>query len=88
MIPLKWEKRLQEYLKNREKWMKELFEAGQVWEGRRKFLKMASMAAGFATTQSFVPHSFQLVDVANAATPESQPFTFAYIRLALIRKNT
>jgi 3',5'-cyclic AMP phosphodiesterase CpdA len=79
MIPLKWEKRLQEYLKNREKWMKELFEAGQVWEGRRKFLKMASMAAGFAATQSFVPHSFQLVDVVNAATPESQPFTFAYI---------
>jgi len=82
MLPLKWEKRLQEYLKNRELWMKELYEAGRVWEGRRKFLKMSAMAAGFVATKSFVPHSFQLVDVVNAATPATQgnkPFTFAYI---------
>lgn len=80
MIPLKWEKRLQEYLKNRDLWMKELYETGSVWQGRRKFLKMAAMAAGFAATQSFVPQSFQLVNIVNAA-PQSkqQPFTFAYI---------
>lgn len=81
MIPLKWEKRLQEYLKERENWLKELYKTGSTWEGRRKFLKMSAMAAGFAATQSFVPHSFQLVDVVNAATPDSkqQAFTFAYI---------
>lgn len=81
MIPLKWEKRLQEYLKERENWLKELYQTGSTWEGRRKFLKMSAMAAGFAATQSFVPHSFQLVDVVNAATPDSkqQAFTFAYI---------
>ena len=81
MIPLKWEKRLQEYLKERENWLKELYKTGSIWEGRRKFLKMSAMAAGFAATQSFVPHSFQLVDVVNAATPDSkqQAFTFAYI---------
>lgn len=79
MIPLKWEKRLQEYLKERENWLKELYQTGSTWEGRRKFLKMSAMAAGFAATQSFVPHSFQLVDVVNAATPDSKAFTFAYI---------
>lgn len=79
MIPLKWEKRLQEYLKDRENWLKELYKTGSTWEGRRNFLKMSAMAAGFAATQSFVPHSFQLVDVVNAATPDSKAFTFAYI---------
>ena len=79
MIPLKWEKRLQEYLNKRENWLKELYKTGSTWEGRRKFLKMSAMAAGFAATQSFVPHSFQLVDVVNAATPDSKAFTFAYI---------
>ncbi len=79
MIPLKWEKRLQQYLKERENWLKELYKTGSTWEGRRNFLKMSAMAAGFAATQSFVPHSFQLVDVVNAATPDSKAFTFAYI---------
>ncbi|MFY9224398.1 MAG: metallophosphoesterase [Blastocatellia bacterium] len=79
MIPLKWEKRLQQYLKERENWLKELYKTGSTWEGRRQFLKMSAMAVGFAATQSFVPHSFQLVDVVNAATPDSKAFTFAYI---------
>ncbi len=78
MNPLKWIKRREEYLREREQWMNEMMEAGRTWEGRRKFLKMAAMAAGVAATRSFVPHSFQLVDVANAASAE-KPFTFAYI---------
>lgn len=80
MIPLKWEKRRQQYLREREQWFSELMQAGSTWEGRRKFLKMAAAAAGLAATKSFVPQSFQLVE---AATPQTggkaQPFTFAYI---------
>ncbi len=84
MIPLKWIKRREQYLSDREQWMNELMDAGRTMEGRRKFLKMAATAAGLAATQSFVPHSFQLVDVAQAAAPVTvaaghQPFTFAYI---------
>lgn len=78
MIPLKWEKRRQEYLRERERWMQELMEAGSTWMGRRKFLKMAAIAAGVAAGQSFVPHSFQLVDLVSASS-EQKPFTFAYI---------
>lgn len=83
MIPLKWEKRRHEYLAEREQWMNQMMEAGSTWQGRRKFLKMAAMAAGMAATKNFVPHSFQLVEVANAAEPQCggqvTPFTFAYI---------
>ena len=85
MIPLKWIKRRQEYLNRRDAWFSEIMDAGKVWEGRRKFAKMAAMAAGAAATSSFVPHSFQLVDVvsaeSNAAVPQRgvSPFSFAYI---------
>jgi 3',5'-cyclic-AMP phosphodiesterase len=80
MNPLKWIKRREEYLRQREQWMTDLMTAGQVEQGRRKFMKMAALAAGAAAGASFVPHSFSLVDVVNA-NPQSvqQPFTFAYI---------
>jgi 3',5'-cyclic-AMP phosphodiesterase len=77
MVPLKWIKRREEYLREREQWLNEMMAAGRAWEGRRKFLKMAAMAAGVAATKSFVPQSFQLVDVVDAAP--AGPFTFAYI---------
>src|SRR5215471_7901243 len=77
MLPLKWEKRRQEYLREREEWFNELMEAGRAMAGRRKFLKMAASAAAVAAAGSLAPHSFQLVDVVNAAA--AQPFTFAYI---------
>lgn len=84
MIPLKWEKRRRQYLSEREQWFSELMEAGRTMAGRRKFLKLAAAAAGVAATQTFAPHSFQLVEVVEAAAPLSsapahQPFTFAYI---------
>lgn len=80
MIPLKWEKRRQQYLRERELWFSELMQAGSRWEGRRKFLKMAAAAAGLAATKSFVPQSFQLVEAAAPQTGgQAQPFTFAYI---------
>jgi len=87
MFPLKWEKRRQEYLREREEWFNELMEAGRTMAGRRKFLKMAASAAAVAAAGSFASHSFQLVDVVNAAEPRvepvataaHQPFTFAYI---------
>ncbi len=82
MIPLRWIKRREQYLRDREQWMKEMMDAGRTLAGRRKFLKMAATAAGVAATQAFVPHSFQLVDVVHAAEPVAaghQPFTFAYI---------
>ncbi|MCI0664446.1 MAG: metallophosphoesterase [Acidobacteria bacterium] len=50
--------------------------AGKSWQGRRRFLKMAAMAAGAAAVKSFTPQSFQLVEVASAA---ERPFSFAYI---------
>jgi 3',5'-cyclic AMP phosphodiesterase CpdA len=46
---------------------------------------MAAMSAGLAATKSFVPHSFQLVEVVQAAEPagpapaDERPFNFAYI---------
>ncbi len=76
MIPLKWEKRRKQYLDERERWMQELIEAGSTWMGRRKFLKMAAMAAGAAAGR-MMPHSFQLVDLVSASS--DRPFTFAYI---------
>jgi 3',5'-cyclic-AMP phosphodiesterase len=86
MLPLKWEKRRQEYLREREEWFNELMEAGRTMAGRRKFLKMASSAAAVAAVGAFAPHSFQLVDVVDAAgsnaepvASAAQPFTFAYI---------
>ena len=87
MLPLKWEKRRQEYLRERDEWFNELMEAGRTMAGRRKFLKMAASAAAVAAAGSFAPHSFQLVDVVDAAGPTPgparsaahQPFTFAYI---------
>ena len=63
MIPLKWGKRREQYLREREQWMNELMQSGSKWSGRRKFLQMSAMAAGMAATKAFVPHSFQLVDV-------------------------
>jgi Icc protein len=87
MLPLKWEKRRQEYLRDREEWFNELMEAGRAMAGRRKFLKMAASAAAIAAAGAFAPHSFQMVDVVDAAGPNAepatpaahQPFTFAYI---------
>ena len=47
--------------------------------GRRDFLKAATMAAAAAVgTGKLLPHSFQPVDVVNAAAPEKS-FRFAYI---------
>ena len=58
-------------------------ESGRTWEGRRKFLQMSAMAGAAAAAQAVTPHSFQLVELANAATPQAggrtQAFTFAYI---------
>ncbi|MBX7222245.1 MAG: metallophosphoesterase [Blastocatellia bacterium] len=57
-------------------------DSGQTWQGRRKFLQMAALAAGAAAVKEFVPHSFQLVEVVQAAEPAAaaeRPFTFAYI---------
>jgi 3',5'-cyclic AMP phosphodiesterase CpdA len=81
MIPLKWSKKRKEYLQQREQWMAEMMDAGQTMQGRRKFLQMASMAVGVAAANSFAPHSFQLVDVAEAAPAQAAKpkFTFAYI---------
>lgn len=82
MIPLKWIKRREEYLAERDRWFDQLMKAGSTWEGRRTFLRMAAAAAGVAATKSFTPQSFQLVDVVSAAEPQAgggRPFTFAYI---------
>jgi predicted phosphodiesterase len=81
MIPLKWAKRSEKYLQERKQWMDQLFQAGGTYEGRRRFLKMAGMAAATAAASGFAPHSFQLVRVADAApqAEASQPFMFAYI---------
>src|SRR5262245_58819290 len=76
MIPLKWSRRREEYLREREEWFDQLLAAGKSWQGRRRFLKMAAMAAGAAAARSFTPQSFQLVEVASAA---ERPFSFAYI---------
>ncbi len=83
MNPLKWIKRRQEYLSERETWLDQLMTAGRMEEGRRKFMKMAAMAAT-AAAGKYIPHSFQLVDVVSAAGSQtasgSEPaFTFAYI---------
>jgi len=56
MLPLKWEKRRQEYLREREEWFNELMEAGRTMAGRRKFLKMAASAAVVAAAGSLAPH--------------------------------
>jgi Icc protein len=82
MSPLRWVKHYEKYLRDRQQWLKELFGVGSTYEGRRRFLQMSAMAAGLAATKSFFPHSFQLVEVANAASQAggtTQPFTFAYI---------
>ncbi len=82
MNPLKWGKRREAYMHDRENWFGDLMEAGKTWKGRRKFLQMAAMAAGVAATKSFTPQSFQLVEVVGAAEPAraaQRPFTFAYI---------
>ncbi len=47
---------------------------------RRTFLKVSGYFAGMAATAGIVqPHSFQLVNVARAATDSKPPFRFAYI---------
>jgi 3',5'-cyclic AMP phosphodiesterase CpdA len=79
MNPLKWIKRHEQYLRDRERWFRDLYTAGKDIKGRRTFMKMAAMAAGAAASKAFFPNSFTLVDVAQAAEPKSQPFTFAYI---------
>ncbi|HST20574.1 MAG TPA: metallophosphoesterase [Blastocatellia bacterium] len=80
MNPLRWIKRREQYLKEREHWFSELMTAGKVEEGRRKFMKMAAMAAGAAASTKLIPYTFSLVDVVDAqATAGPQPFTFAYI---------
>jgi 3',5'-cyclic-AMP phosphodiesterase len=84
MIPMKWIKRQEQYLADRESWFAKLADAGRSVEGRRSFLRMAAAAAGVAAGSGFLPHSFQLVNlVANASGPTQanpkQPFTFAYI---------
>jgi 3',5'-cyclic AMP phosphodiesterase CpdA len=80
MNPLRWIKRRQQYLSEREQWFGELMAAGRVEEGRRKFMKMAAMAAGVAAGTKLMPHTFSLVDVVDAQTTTGpQPFTFAYI---------
>ena len=82
MMPLKWEKRRQAYLAEREAWFAQLQTSGQSIEGRRKFLKMCAAAAGVAAGSSLAPHAFQLVNVASAAgqgAADAKPFTFAYI---------
>jgi hypothetical protein len=79
MNPLKWIKRREEYLRQRNQWFDELMVAGRVEQGRRKFMKMAAMAAGATASAPFIPHSFSLVNLVNAATPSESKFTFAYI---------
>jgi Icc protein len=83
MNPLRWIKRREQYLRERERWFDDLMKAGQVEEGRRKFMKMAMMAAGAAAATKTLPHSFSLVDVVQAgglqSKPDLQPFTFAYV---------
>ncbi|HXG67181.1 MAG TPA: metallophosphoesterase [Blastocatellia bacterium] len=83
MNPLKWIKRREQYLREREQWLDELMRSGRVEEGRRKFMKMAAMAgAAAAASGKLTPHSFQLVDVVSANTTQATArpqFTFAYI---------
>jgi hypothetical protein len=81
MIPLRWIKRYEKYLQDRKQWMEQVMRTGSTYKGRRHFLKMAGMAAATAAAARFVPHSFQLVQVADAAPQGNtvQPFTFAYI---------
>lgn len=83
MVPLKWIKRREQYLRQRDEWFRGLMEAGRTWEGRRSFLKLSAMAAGAAAAQSFTPQSFQLIDMVSAGEPTQasgqRPFTIAYI---------
>lgn len=82
MFPLKWGKRREEYLREREQWFNELMQAGQTMMGRRRFLEMTAWAGAAAAVKSFTPQSFQLVEVVQAAEPtraDERPFTFAYI---------
>ena len=84
MNPLKWEKRLNAFLTERETWFAGLRDAGQTIEGRRRFLRLAAAAAGVAAGSSLMPHSFQLVNIVGASTdPQGaatrEPFSFAYI---------
>lgn len=61
------------YLEEREKTLRGTFNVD-----RRTFLKLSGAAMGAALSKGLVtPHSFQLVNVANAAN--DAPFTFAYI---------
>ncbi len=47
---------------------------------RRSFFKLAGISAGVAAAKQLVfPHSFQLIEVAEAAETGKPPFTFAYI---------
>jgi 3',5'-cyclic-AMP phosphodiesterase len=82
MTLLRLTRQRQEYSRERKQWLKQVFQVGSTYQGRRRFLQMAAMAAGAAATKRFWPHSFQLVEVANAAPQPSgsaKPFTFAYI---------
>lgn len=47
---------------------------------RRNFLKVAGMAAAAAAAKTLIPpHTFQWIDVAQAATEAKPSFSFAYI---------
>jgi 3',5'-cyclic AMP phosphodiesterase CpdA len=66
--------RYDKYLDDREKYFDKV-----VRLGRRDFVKAAGVAAAAAVASSrFLPHSFQPVDVVNAAAPEKS-FRFAYV---------
>lgn len=55
---------------------------------RRDFIKLASISAGIVASKGLLPpHSFQLVDVAEAA-PNQPPFSFAYISDTHLYKRT
>jgi 3',5'-cyclic AMP phosphodiesterase CpdA len=64
--------RFEKYLEERDAYFRKVLPLG-----RRGFLKAASLAAAAAGTR-MLPHSFQPVDVVNAAAPEKS-FRFAYI---------
>src|SRR5438270_1235038 len=57
---------------------------GDLWRlgtfSRRGFLKVAGTSAAIAAAKGLVtPHSFQIVDVAQAAESGREPFRFAYV---------
>ena len=66
--------RYEKYLEQREAYMRRVARLG-----RRDFMKVAGMAGAAALASGKVlPHSFQPVDVVNAAAPEKS-FSFAYV---------